>query len=82
MQGHDRTREGLRLRHERGAAHAGGDCHEEADVGTPARLFEVAPGYGTTGLSGGAGCSVMVDGADNEENQTEVRCRREGEDSA
>ena len=38
MQGHDRTREGLRLRHERGAAHAGGDCHEEAD-GTPARLF-------------------------------------------
>jgi hypothetical protein len=43
---------------------------------------EVAPGYGTTGLSGGAGCSVMVDGADNEENQTEVRCRREGEDSA
>jgi hypothetical protein len=38
MQGHDRTREGLRLRHERGAAHAGGDCHEEVD-GTPARLF-------------------------------------------
>jgi hypothetical protein len=38
MQGHDRTREGLRLRHERGAAHAGGDGHEEAD-GTPARLF-------------------------------------------
>jgi hypothetical protein len=45
-------------------------------------IGEVAPGYGTTGLSGGAGCSVMVDGADNEENQTEVRCRREGEDSA
>jgi hypothetical protein len=38
MQGHDRTREGLRLRHERGAAHAGGDCHEEAE-GTAARLF-------------------------------------------
>ena len=43
---------------------------------------EVVPGFGTTGLSGGAGCSVMVDGADDEENETEVRCRREGEDSA
>ena len=42
---------------------------------------EVAPGFGTKGLSGGAGCSVMVDGADDEENETEVRCRREGEDS-
>jgi hypothetical protein len=43
---------------------------------------EVVPGFGTRGLSGGAGCSVMVDGADDEENETEVRCRREGEDSA
>ena len=47
-----------------------------------ALLREVVPGFGTTGLSGGAGCSVMVDGADDEENETEVRCRREGEDSA
>ena len=38
MQGHDRTREGLRLQHERRAAHGDGDCPEEAD-GTPARLF-------------------------------------------
>ena len=53
-----------------------------AGVFSGAPMPEVAPGYGTTGLSGGAGCSVMVDGADNEENQTEVRCRREGEDSA
>ena len=44
-------------------------------------MREVAPGFGTKGLSGGAGCSVMVDGADDEENETEVRCRREGEDS-
>jgi hypothetical protein len=43
---------------------------------------EVAPGFGTKGLSGGGGCSVMVDGADDEETETEVRCRREGEDSA
>jgi len=45
-------------------------------------MFEVVPGFGTGGLSGGAGCSVMVDGADDEEDETEVRCRREGEDSA
>jgi hypothetical protein len=32
---------------------------------------EVAPGFGTRGLSGGAGYSVMVDGADEEENETE-----------
>jgi hypothetical protein len=43
---------------------------------------EVAPGFGTKGLSGGGSCSVMVDGADDEETETEVRCRREGEDSA
>jgi hypothetical protein len=43
---------------------------------------EVAPGFVAKGLSGGVGCSVMVDGADDEENETEVRCRREGEDSA
>jgi len=49
---------------------------------SPAEYPEVVPGFGTTGLSGGAGCSVMVDGADDEENETEVRCRREGEDSA
>ena len=38
MQGHDRTRKGLRPRHKSAAAHAGGDCHDQAD-GTPARLF-------------------------------------------
>src|SRR5450755_4285839 len=38
-------------------------------------VTEVVPGFGTRGLSGGAGCSVMVDGADDEENETEVRCR-------
>jgi hypothetical protein len=38
MQGHHRTREGLRPRHQPTAAHAGGDCHDHAG-GTPARLF-------------------------------------------
>ena len=38
MQGHHRTREGLRPRHRPEAAHAGGDCHDQADA-TPARLF-------------------------------------------
>jgi hypothetical protein len=38
MQGHHRTREGLRQRHKPAAASAGGDCHEQTD-GTPARLF-------------------------------------------
>ena len=31
MQGHDRTREGLRLQHERASAHGDGDCHDGAD---------------------------------------------------
>jgi hypothetical protein len=51
-------------------------------LGVKIGFTEVVPGFGTRGLSGGAGCSVMVDGADDEENETEVRCRREGEDSA
>jgi hypothetical protein len=38
MQGHHRTRAGLRPRHQPAAAHAGGDCHDRAD-GMPARLF-------------------------------------------
>ena len=45
------------------------------EVGFPLRCFqrfEVAPGFGTKGLSGGGGCSVMVDGADDEETETEV----------
>jgi len=37
MQGHHRTREGLRPRHHP-EAHAGGDCQDQAD-GMPARLF-------------------------------------------
>jgi hypothetical protein len=41
---------------------------------------EVVPAFGTRGLSGGIGCSVMVDGADDEEDETEVRCWREGKD--
>ena len=38
MQGHHRTREGLRPQHQPTAAPAGGDCHNQAD-GAPARLF-------------------------------------------
>jgi hypothetical protein len=38
MQGHHRTREGLRPRHQPAAEHAGGDCHDQTD-GAPARLF-------------------------------------------
>ena len=41
---------------------------------------EVDPVFGTMGLSGGIGRSVMVDGADDEADETEVRCGREGED--
>jgi hypothetical protein len=43
-------------------------------------VSEVVPVFGTTGLSGRIGRSIMVDGADDEEDETEVRCRREGED--
>lgn len=38
MQGHYRTRRGVRPRHGHALAHAGSDCHDHAD-GTPARLF-------------------------------------------
>jgi hypothetical protein len=39
MQGHHRTRKGLRQRDKSAAAaHAGDDCHDQTD-GTPARLF-------------------------------------------
>ena len=37
MQGHRRTREGLRPRHKPAAAHAGGDCHAIAAIFTALR---------------------------------------------
>src|SRR5215469_3155137 len=44
-------------------------------------ISEVDPEFGTSGLVGGAGRSVMLDGADHDpEDETEDRCGAEGED--
>ena len=47
-----------------------------------ARIVEVDSGFGTGVFNGSEGCSVLPDGADYEQDETEDRCDAEDEDRA